>query len=195
MKVEVSLVKKIREKTGLPVMECKKALEEALGNTEKALEILKKKGMEIALKKGKRETSEGLIFSYVHSTGKIGVLLELNCETDFVAKNDDFKELAKNLALQITAMSPLTVDRKGLSPETIKEKEKWWNEEFSDKPQPIRKKIREGKLNDFYREKVILEQIFIKDEKLIIHYYFRSVIAKLGENISIKRFVRYELGE
>jgi len=195
MKVETSLVKEIREKTGLPVMECKKALEEAGGNHEKTLEILKKKGAEIALKKGKRETSQGLIFSYIHSTGKIGVLLEINCETDVVAKNSDFKELAKNLALQITAMSPLAIKREDISAEIIKEREKWWNEEFSDKPESIRKKIIEGKLNDFYKEKVLLDQIFIKDDKLAIHDYVRSVIAKLGENISVKRFVRYELGK
>lgn len=140
MKAETSLVKEIREKTGLPVMDCKKALEEADGNVEKALKFLKKKGVEIAAKKGERKTSEGLIFSYIHTNGKIGVLMEINCETDFVARTEDFKELAKDLALQITAMNPLSIDRKALPSKIIEEKKKWWNEEFSDKPESIRKK-------------------------------------------------------
>ncbi len=195
MKVDASLIKEMREKTGLPVMDCKKALEEANNNLEKALEILKKKGVEIALKKGERKTSEGLISSYIHTHGKLGVLLEVNCETDFVAKTQDFKELMKNIALQIAAMAPMAIERKEIPPEIIEERRKWSDEEFSEKAEKTRKKIIEGKLNDFYKEKVLLEQTFIKDENITIRDYLTSKIAKLGENIIIKRFVRYELGK
>ena len=180
MKIEVSLIKEMREKTGLPVMDCKKALETADNNLEKAFEILKKKGVEIALKKGERKTSQGLISSYIHTNGKLGVLLEVNCETDFVAKTEDFKELVRDIALQIAAMAPMGVERKNLLPEIIEERKNWWDEK---------------QLNDFYKEKVLLEQTFIKDEKITIRDYLTSKIAKLSENIVIKRFVRYELGK
>ncbi len=194
MKIEASSIKKIREKTGLPIMDCKKALEEAGNNSEKALELLKKRGIEIALKKNERETSQGLISAYIHTNGKIGVLLEVNCESDFVGKTEDFRELLKNIALQIAAMSPIGIEKKDIAPEIIEERKKWWNEEFSGKPEKILKKIIEGKLDDFYREKVLLEQTFVKDENTTIRDYITAVIAKLGENIIIKRFVRYELG-
>ncbi len=195
MKIETSAIKEIREKTGLPIMDCRKALEEADNNAEKALELLKKRGIEIALKKNTRKTSQGLISSYIHSNGKIGVLLEVNCETDFVAKTEDFSKLLKNLALQIAAMAPITVEKKDIAPEIIAERKKWWNEEFAAKPEKIREKIIAGKLKDFYREKVLLEQDFIKDEDITIRDYLTSVIAKVGENITIRRFIRYELGE
>ena len=194
MKIETSSIKKIREKTGLPIMDCKKALEEAGNNSEKALKLLEKRGIEIALKKNERETSQGLIASYIHTNGKIGVLLEANCESDFVAKTEDFRELLKNIALQIAAMSPIGIEKKDIAPEIIEERKKWWDKEFSGKPEKIRKKIIEGKLNDFYREKILLEQTFVKDENTTIRDYITAVIAKLGENIIIKRFVRYELG-
>ncbi len=195
MKIETSSIKKIREKTGLPIMDCKKALEEAGNNSEKALKLLEKRGIEIALKKNERETPQGLIASYIHTNGKIGVLLEANCESDFVAKTEDFRELLKNIALQIAAMSPIGIEKKDIAPEIIEERKKWWDKEFSGKPEKIREKIIEGKLNDFYREKILLEQTFVKDENTTIRDYITAVIAKLGENIIIKRFVRYELGE
>ena len=194
MKIEVSSIKKIREKTGLPIMDCRKALEESGNDSEKALELLKKRGIEIALKKNERETSQGLVSAYIHTNGKIGVLLEVNCESDFVAKTEDFRELLKNIALQIAAMSPIGIEKKDIAPEIIEGRKKWWNEEFSGKPEKIREKIIEGKLKDFYREKVLLEQTFVKDENTTIRDYITAVIAKLGENIIIKRFVRYELG-
>ena len=195
MKIEASSIKKIREKTGLPIMDCKKALEESGNNSEKALELLKKRGIEIALKKNEREASQGLIASYIHTNGKIGVLLEVNCESDFVAKTEDFKELLKNIALQIAAMSPMGIEKKDIVPEIIEERKKWWNKEFSGKPEKILEKIIEGKLKDFYKEKILLEQTFVKDENMTIRDYITAVVAKLGENIIIKRFVRYELGE
>ena len=176
-------------------MDCKKALEESGNNSEKALELLKKRGIEIALKKNERETSQGLIVSYIHTNGKIGVLLEVNCESDFVAKTEDFKELLKNIALQIAAMSPMGIEKKDIVHEIIEERKKWWNKEFSGKPEKIREKIIEGKLKDFYKEKILLEQTFVKDENTTIRDYITAVVAKLGENIIIKRFVRYELGE
>ncbi len=175
-------------------MDCKKALEESGNNSEKALELLKKRGIEIALKKNEREASQGLIASYIHTNGKIGVLLEVNCESDFVAKTEDFKELLKNIALQIAAMSPMGIEKKDIVPEIIEERKKWWNKEFSGKPEKILEKIIEGKLKDFYKEKILLEQTFVKDENMTIRDYITAVVAKLGENIIIKRFVRYELG-
>ena len=195
MKIEASLIKEMREKTGLPVMDCKKALEEADNNLEEAFKILKKKGVEIALKKGEREACEGLISSYIHNNGKLGVLLEVNCETDFVAKTEEFKELVRNIALQIAAMAPIAIEQKEISAEIIAERRKWWDEQFSDKPEKVREKIIDNKLNDFYKEKALLEQTFIKDENVTIRNYLRSVIAKLGENIFIRRFLRYQLGE
>ena len=195
MKIKAPLIKEMREKTGLPVMDCKQALEEADNNLEKAFKLLKKKGVEIALKKGEREACEGLISSYIHTNGKLGVLLEINCETDFVAKTEEFKELVRNIALQIAAMVPMVVERKEISPEIIAERRKWWDEEFSDKPEKVREKIIDNKLNDFYKENALLEQTFIKDENITIRDYLRSVIAKLGENITIRRFLRYQLGE
>ena len=158
------------------------------------MELLKKRGIEIAIKKNERETSQGLVSAYIHTNGKIGVLLEVNCESDFVAKTEDFRELLKNIALQIAAMSPIGIEKKDIAPEIIEGRKKWWNEEFSGKPEKIREKIIEGKLKDFYREKVLLEQTFVKDENTTIRDYITAVIAKLGENIIIKRFVRYELG-
>ncbi len=166
MKVPISLVKELREKTGLGVMDCKKALEEAEGNMEKAIEILKRKGIKISEKKAERETSEGLIGAYVHLNGKIGVLVEVNCETDFVAKTDDFKELVKNLTLQIAATSPLWIDRDSVPEEVIEEKKREIEEEFKDKPPHVMEKIIKGKLEEFFKEKVLLEQPFIRTKIL-----------------------------
>ncbi|RKY30297.1 MAG: translation elongation factor Ts [Candidatus Omnitrophota bacterium] len=195
MKVPIELVKELREKTGLGVMDCKKALEEAEGNMDKAIEILKRKGVKISEKKAGRKTKEGLIGAYVHLDGKIGVLVEVNCETDFVAKTDDFKELVKNLALQIAATSPLWIDRESVPENVIEEKKKEIEEEFKDKPKDVIEKIVSGKMEEFFKEKVLLEQPFIKDENITIKDYLTSKIAKLGENIRIKRFVRFEIGE
>lgn len=195
MKVDISLVKELREKTGLSVIECKKALEETDGNIEKAIEILKKKGLEVSEKKSKRETTEGIIGSYVHTNGKIGVLIEVNCESDFVARNSEFQELVKNLALQITATNPQWIDINSIPEEVINEQKEAIKEQFKDKPPEVLEKIIEGKLKDFYKEKVLLEQPFIRDDTITIKEYINSKIAKLGENIKIRRFARFEIGE
>lgn len=195
MKLDTTKIKELREKTGLSVMECKDALIEANGDFEKAIEILKKRGLEISEKKAKKEVKEGLIGSYIHTNGKIGVLIEVNCETDFVAKNADFIELVKNLCLQIVAMNPKWIDIESIPKEFIEQKKEEIKEQYKDKPQQVLEKIIEGKLNDFYKENVLLKQNFIKDEEITIEEYVKSKIAKLGENIKIKRFARFEIGE
>lgn len=197
MKVDTSLVKQLREATSISVIECKKALEETCGDLEKAMLLLKKKGMLASQKKALRETREGLIGAYVHINGKIGVLVEVNTESDFVAKNEEFKNLVKNLTLQITACNPSWVDRESVPPEVIAQEKEISAEQFKGKGKPpaVIEKIVEGKLNDFYKENVLLEQVYIKDEGITIREYIDSVIAKLGENIRVKRFVKYEIGE
>ncbi|MCM8806406.1 MAG: translation elongation factor Ts [Candidatus Omnitrophica bacterium] len=195
MKIDASKIKELREKTGLSVIECKNALEEANGDINKAIEILKKRGLEISEKKSSKEVKEGLIGSYVHTNGKVGVLIEVNCETDFVAKNSEFEELVKNLCLQIAAMKPTWIDVDSIPEEILKEKIEEIKSQYKDKPQNVLEKIIEGKLEDFYKEKVLLKQSFIKDEQITIEEYIKSKIAKLGENIKVKRFVRFEIGE
>lgn len=195
MKIDTAAIKELRDKTGLSVMECKKALEEANGDFEKAIQLLKKRGLEISEKKAEREAKEGLIGSYVHTNGKIGVLIEVNCESDFVAKNEEFKELVKNLCLQIAATDPKWIDIESIPSEILNERIDEIKEQFKDKPEAVLNKIIEGKLNDFYKEKVLLKQPFIKEEEITVEEYIKSKIAKLGENIKIKRFVRFEIGE
>jgi elongation factor Ts len=195
MKFDVALVKEIRDKTAASVIECKKALEEAEGDTEKALTILKKRGMLISQKKAHRETDEGLIGAYVHTNGKIGVLIEVNTESDFVARNKEFKELVKNLTLQITASDPKWVERDTIPEEILSQEKNIYKEQFKNKPSAVIDKIVEGKMQDFYKENVLMEQPFIKDEDITVKEYIDSKIAKLGENIKVKRFVKYELGE
>lgn len=186
---------KLREKTGAGMMDCKKALTDSGGDIEKAIEILRKKGVDIANKKAARTTKEGAVGSYVHMAGKIGVLVEINCETDFVAKTDDFKHFVKDVAMQIAASRPLYVKREDV-PQDVVEKEKHiMAATLNDKPKNMVDKIVEGKIGKFYKEFCLLEQPFIKDEKITIKDLLTGVIAKTGENIVIKRFVRFQLGE
>ncbi len=197
MAVDAKLVKKLREITGAGMLDCKKALEETGGDIEAAVELLRKKGIAKAAKKAGRETKEGLIHSYIHAGGRIGVLLELNCETDFVARNELFKELANELAMQIAAMRPKWVKREDV-PKEIIEKEGEIAREAAlaeGKPEHIAEKIAEGKLEKFFKEVCLLEQPYIKDDKKTIEELIKEYIAKLGENIQIRRFCRYELGE
>jgi len=195
MKVDVELVKQIREKTSASVIECKKALEEAGGDTEKALEILKKRGLLISQKKAQRETKEGLIGAYIHTNGKVGVLIEVNTESDFVARNEEFKELVKNLTLQIAASNPKWIDKESIPPDILEQEKQVYREQFKDKPPAVIEKIVEGKMQDFYKENVLLDQVFVKDENITVKEYIDSKIAKFGENIKVRRFVKYELGE
>jgi elongation factor Ts len=197
MAVDAKLVKTLREMTGAGMLECKSALEEANGDLELAVEILRKKGVAKAAKKAGRETKEGLIHAYIHPGGRVGVLLELNCETDFVARNELFKELANEIALQIAAMKPKYVKREDV-PREVVEKEGEIAREAAiaeGKPAHIAEKIAEGKLEKFYKEVCLYEQPYIKDDKKTVEELIKEYIAKIGENIQVRRFCRYELGE
>ncbi|RME78330.1 MAG: translation elongation factor Ts [Planctomycetota bacterium] len=195
--IPASLVKELREKTGAGILDCKKALEECGGDVEKAVDFLRKKGLERADKKSSRTASEGIIHSYIHSNGKIGVMIELRCETDFVARTDDFKELANDLCLQIAASNPLALVPEELPQEIVEKEKEIYREQLKDKPKNKIEQILEGKMKKFYKESCLMHQPFIKDpkQKLTIQDLIKNYIAKLGENIQIKRFTRYELGE
>jgi len=191
------LIVKLRSMTGAGIMDCKNALKETGGDIEKAVRILREKGIAKSARKATRPTNEGVITSYIHPGGRVGVLLELNCETDFVARTDEFKNLAKELCLQIAAMSPRWVKKEDI-PESELEKEKEiYRKQFegSGKPEHIIEKIVEGKLKDFYKNFCLYEQPWIKDEKKKVEELVKEVIAKTGENIRVHRFVRFELGE
>jgi len=197
MAIGAQEVKELRNRTGAGIMDCKSALKEANGDIDKAIEILRTKGLAKAAKKAGRIVSEGLVGSYIHAGGKIGVLVEVNCETDFVAKTDDFKQFVKDIAMHIAASSPQYVKREDV-PEEVKEKEKKIYEtqaKEAGKPEKIIDKIVSGKLDKFLSEICLLEQPFIKDPDKTINDLLQETIAKLGENISIRRFVRYQLCE
>lgn len=197
MAVDMVLVKKLREETGVGILECRKAVTESNNNFEKAVEILRKRGFEKAKSKSSRATKQGVVGSYVHSNFKIGVLVEVACETDFVAKNTDFKEMVKNIAMQIAAMSPQYVSSEEI-PEDILEKEKEiYREQMKNenKPDNIVEKIIQGKLKKFYSEVCLLNQKFFRDDSKSIEDLVTEHIHKIGENIIIKRFVRYQVGD
>jgi len=195
MRITAEQVKALREKTGLSVMECKKALEEANGNAELALERLKVLGLEIAKKKSDRETCEGKIGSYVHTNGRIGVLIEVNCETDFVARTEDFQDLVKNLCLQITATNPSWIEKDAVPEEVLQEQKNIIQQQNTDKSPDVLEKITEARINDFLQQHVLLEQKFIRDESITVKDLISQKVAKLGENIKVRRFVRFALGE
>lgn len=194
--VTSDMVRVLREKTGAGIMECKEALTESGGDFEKAVNLLRKKGVISAEKRAGRVTSEGIIGSYIHM-GKIGSMVEVNCETDFVARTDDFKELVKDIAMQIAATNPLYISRNDVPLEIIEREKEIYRTQIKDKPQHIIEKIIEGKLDRFYTENCLLEQIFIKDpeQKKKIRDLISEHISRLGENIVIRRFVRFQLGE
>ncbi len=192
-----TLVKELREKTGAGILDCQKALTEANNDIEKAIEHLRQKGLAAAQKKAGRETNEGLVEAYIHPGSRIGVLVEVNCETDFVARNDEFKAFVKDLCLQIAASSPAFVKREDI-PAALVEKEKaiyLAQAKEMGKPEPAWAKIVEGKLEKFFQESCLLEQSFIKDPSVFIKDLLAQKIAKIGENISIRRFTRYQLGQ
>lgn len=196
MNITATIVKELRNQTGAGLMDCKKALSEAEGSLEKAIDILRKNGLVLASKKAGREASEGLIGSYIHMD-KIGVLVEVNCETDFVAKTEDFKELVRNIAMHITASNPAYLKREDILSEVIDKEKDIYASQVTNKPPHITEKIVEGKLEKFYTDNCLMEQIFIKDpeQKKKIKDIVADVIARLGENIVVKRFARYQLGE
>jgi elongation factor Ts len=194
------MVKELREKTGAGLMECKGALVETDGDVEKAVVVLRKRGIAAAEKKAGRTTAEGLVGSYIHAGGKIGVLIEVSCETDFVAKTDDFQELVKDLAMQVAAASPAPagwVNREEVPPEILdKERDILKSQaESSGKPAQVVEKIVEGRINKFYSERVLLEQPFVKNPDVTVQEHITSKIAVLKENIQVRRFTRYERGE
>ena len=195
--ITAKLVKELRDKTGAGMMDCKKALGESNGDIEKAIKYLREQGIAAASKKSGRVTSEGLIYSYIHPGDKLGVLVEINCETDFVARTDDFRNFAKDIAMQIAAADPRVVDREELTAEVIAaEREVYRNLALKEgKPEKIVDKIVDGKLEKFYSEACLMEQPFVKDSDRAIGDVVTDIIAKLGENIKIRRFVRYRLGE
>lgn len=191
----LELIKQLRERTGLGILDCKKAIEESKGDVEKAIELLRKAGTIKAAKKSERETKEGLVDSYIHPGGRIGVLIKVNCETDFVARNEDFKTLVHDIAVQIAANDPQYLKPEDV-PENIKEKEKEiFREQLKKegKPEAIIEKILEGKLQKMYSEICLTKQSFFKEEKITIEELINQSISKLGENIQIAEFVRYKL--
>jgi len=195
MTIDASSVRELRDRTSAGFLDCKKALEEANGDFEKAGEILRKKGLAKAIKKGSRGTPEGRVGSYIHTNGKIGVLIEVNCETDFVAKNDVFADLVKDLCMQVAATDPTAVSRATVPQDIIDKERKAYNEEFKDKPDNVRDKIIDGKMESFYKEVCLINQPFVKDNDQTIEDLLKKAIAKLGENIRINRFARFAIGE
>ena len=197
MSIDAKVVKALRERTGAGMMDCKKALLETDGDLEKAVDHLRKTGIAKAEKKGQRTTKEGLIFSYIHHGGKLGVLLEINCETDFVAKTEGFNDLASSIAMQVAASNPLAVDESGISQDILdKEKEIFMDQaKSSGKPENVVEKIVEGKLNKFIEDNCLVHQSFVKNPDMTISQLVQEAVAKLGENITINRVVRFALGE
>lgn len=197
MEVSASMVKDLREKTGAGMMDCKKALADAGGNFEKAVDYLRQKGLATAAKRAGRIASEGRIGSYVHAGGKIGVMVEVNCETDFVAKTEDFQTFAKDIAMHIAASSPLYLRRENVPPDALEREREIFRAQARDagKPEKIVEKIIEGKLEKFYSEVCLLEQSFVKDPDLTVQELLNGLIGKLGEKVEIRRFSRFQVAE
>jgi len=194
MAITVDMVKELRERTGAGVLDCRNALQEVGGDFDKAATLLRKKGLAIAAKKAEREAKEGLVEAYVHGGGRLGVLLELNCETDFVARTADFRELAHDLAMQIAATNPQYLTPQDIPTDVLERQRRREREQVEgDKPEEVVERILEGKLKKYYQEVCLLEQPFIKDEGVSIRELMTAKIAKLGENIKVRRFARFEL--
>lgn len=197
MEINASLVKQLRDKTGVGMMDCKNALIEAEGNIEKAFDILRTKGHAKAEKRAGKATKEGVIESYIHPGSRLGVLLELNCETDFVAKTEDFIILAKDLAMQVAASNPKAIQREDITKEDIEHELEIYRTQARNekKPEQIVEKIAQGKLEKYFKEVCLLEQVYIKDSNQSVKELIKDYQAKLGENIQISRFARFRLGE
>jgi elongation factor Ts len=195
--VSAALVKELRERTGAGMMDCKKALVETNGDIEKAIDFLREKGLAAAAKKAGRIAAEGVVEAYIHGAGKLGVLLEVNCETDFVAKNEDFRNFVKDIAMHIAAAKPLFLSREEVSTEDLeREREVLKAQALNEgKPEAIVEKMVEGRIKKYYSENCLLEQAFVKDPDKTIETIVKEQISKIGENISIRRFVRWEMGE
>jgi elongation factor Ts len=197
VEVSASMVKDLREKTGAGMMDCKKALAESGGNFEKAVDYLRQKGLATAARRAGKIASEGQIGSYVHAGGKIGVMVEVNCETDFVAKTDDFQAFAKDVAMHIAASSPLYIQRENVPPAVLEREREIYRAQAREagKPEKIMEKIVEGKLEKYYSEVCLLEQPFVKDPDRTVQDLLNGLIGKLGEKVEIRRFIRFQVGE
>ncbi len=197
MEISTVAVKELRQKTGAGVMDCKRALLECAGDIEEAIDFLRKRGLAGAAKKEDRITAEGLISSYIHAGGKIGVLAEVNCETDFVARTEDFQNLAKEISMHIAAMNPLYISREDVPPEVVEREKEILRAEAatSGKPEKVLEGIVGGRMEKFFGENCLLEQAYIRDPEITVRDLISVVIAKLGENITVRRFARYQLSE
>jgi len=195
--VTAAQVKELRDKTNAPMMDCRNALAESKGDVEAAIVWLRKKGVATAAKKAARTTSEGSVASYIHAGGKIGVLVEVNCESDFVARTDDFKQLVHDVAMHIAATDPRYIRKEDVTPEAFEKEKDIYRAQAAatGKPAPVVEKIVEGKMSKFYEEVCLLEQPFIKDQTITVHQLIASVVGKLGENISVKRYARFKVGD
>jgi elongation factor Ts len=197
MEISADAIKELRQRTGVGVMDCKKALAESGGNVDEAIDVLRKKGLAKAAKRAGRATAEGLIAAYIHPGGKIGVLVDVNCETDFVARTEDFQNLSKEIAMHIAAMNPIAISREDVPPEDIEKEKEILRAEAatSGKPEKVLDKIVEGRLEKYFTEQCLLEQAYIKNPDITVKDFIYDNIAKLGENITVRRFARYQLGE
>ncbi len=195
--ISAAQVKELREKTNAPMMDCKHALTEAKGDMEAAVVLLRKKGVATAAKKADRVTSEGSVASYIHAGGKIGVLVEVNCESDFVARTDDFKSLVHDIAMHIAASDPKFIRKEDVTPEDFEKEKDIYRAQAAQtgKPAPVIEKIVEGKMGKFYEEVCLYEQPFIKEQTMTVSQLIATLIGKLGENISVKRFARFKVGD
>ncbi|OHE70804.1 MAG: translation elongation factor Ts [Verrucomicrobia bacterium GWC2_42_7] len=193
--ISAKMVNDLRGRTGAGLMDCKRALVESKGNEEEAITILKKKGMATAEKKAGRDAKEGVVESYIHLGGKIGVLVELNCETDFVAKNEEFRQVARDLCMQIAAANPLYVDRASVPSEAIEKEKEIAVAQAAGKPAQAIEKIVEGKMDKWYSQFCLLEQVFVKNQEQTVKELLTGKISKMGENIVVRRFARFQLGE
>lgn len=196
MAIDLASIQELRDRTGLGMMDCKKALIEADGNIELAVELLRKKGAAIAAKRSGKETAEGLVVSYIHPGDRVGVLLELNCETDFVASNDQVRQVAKDIAMHIAALKPLYLAPEDVDSKFLEHEKDILRAQLADsgKPEKIVNQIMEGKLQKLYSEVCLLKQVFIKNDQITIEQLLQETIAKTGENIKIRRFARFEVG-
>ncbi len=195
MAISASLVKQLRAKTGAGMMECKKALEEAGGDMDKAVEILRKRGIEAAEGKFGREIKEGRIGCYIHFGGRLGVMVEMGCETDFVANTEDFQQLMKDVCMHVAASNPRWIRREDVPEEVLTKEKEIYAEQFKDKPPQVVDKIVQGKIESFFKENCLLEQPFVKDQDVTVGELIREYIAKFGENVEVRRFVRFAVGE
>lgn len=197
MAIDASLVKQLRDKTGAGFMDCKKALVECEGDFEKSVDHLRAKGLALAARKAEREASEGLVGAYIHGGNKIGVLLEVNCETDFVARTEEFQALVKDLSMQVAAASPRYVRREDVGEDELERERAIYRQQASElnKPEPVLEKIVAGKMERFYEEACLMEQAFVKEPARRVKDLIQDSIARMGENIRVRRFVRYSVGE